>query len=152
MPDDPPPVTERITVPEGDLAPRMPGDRAGRISTGRLAGPLRLSLQIGANRTTVGVEVQDQIVIGRGDPVASIQPDLDLSPYDGRAGGVSRRHAVILRDEAKPGLYIQDEGSTNGTLVNGFALEPRRRYRLLDGDELDFGRVHVVVRFVWPEH
>lgn len=151
MPDDLPPITERITVPEGELGPPLPSERAARIATGRLAGPLRLSLQIGENRTTVGIEVQDRIVIGRGDPVAAIQPDLDLAPYDGRAGGVSRRHAVILRDEAKPGLYIEDEGSTNGTLVNGFALAPRRRYRLLDGDELDFGRVHVVVRFVWPE-
>jgi pSer/pThr/pTyr-binding forkhead associated (FHA) protein len=130
--------------------PVMPeGDPGSRIQTARLAAPWRLLLQIGGeNQTTVGIEVRDRIVLGRGDPVASFYPDLDLSPYGGQEGGVSRRHAAIIQDEENKALYVEDLDSTNGTRINGFSLEPRRRYRLRDGDELELGHVHMILRFV----
>jgi pSer/pThr/pTyr-binding forkhead associated (FHA) protein len=108
-----------------------------------------LLMQIGGeNQTTVGIEVKGRIVLGRGDPVANYYPDLDLSPYGGQEGGVSRRHAAIVQDDENKALYLEDLGSTNGTRINGFSLEPRRRYRLRDGDELEFGRVQMILRFV----
>ncbi|MBN2304743.1 MAG: FHA domain-containing protein [Anaerolineae bacterium] len=120
-----------------------------RPQTARLAAPWRLLLQIGGdNQTTVGIEVRDHVVLGRSDPVADYYPDLDLSPYDGQEGGVSRRHAAIIQDDESKSLYIEDLNSTNGTRINGFSLEPRRRYRLRDGDELEFGRVRMTMRFV----
>ena len=116
--------------------------------TAHLAGSWRLLLQIGSqNQTTVGVEVRDKIVLGRGDPVANFQPDLDLTPYGGQEGGVSRRHAAVIRDDDNQALYLEDLGSTNGTRINGFLLEPHRRYRLCDGDEIELGRVRVTLRF-----
>lgn len=106
-------------------------------------------MQIGGeNQTTVGLEVRDKIVIGRSDPVASFYPDLDLSPYGGQKKGVSRRHATIIQDDEQKALFLEDLNSTNGTRINGFSLEPRRRYRLRDGDELEFGKVQMVLRFV----
>lgn len=131
--------------------PPMPVDeRLRRPQTSRLgASPWRLLLQIGGdNQTTVGIEVKDRIVLGRGDPVANYHPDLDLSPYGGQEGGVSRSHATIIQDDENKGLYIEDLNSTNGTRINGFSLEPKRRYRLRDGDELEFGRVQMILRFV----
>ncbi len=117
--------------------------------TTHLTGSWRLLLQIGSqNQTTVGVEVRDKIVIGRGDPVANFAPDLDLTPYGGQEGGVSRRHAAVIRDDENKALYLEDLGSTNGTRINGFLLEPRRRYRLCDGDEIELGRVRVTLRVV----
>ncbi|MCD4686521.1 MAG: FHA domain-containing protein, partial [Anaerolineae bacterium] len=62
--------------------------------------------------------------------------------------GVSRRHATIVQVEAERALYLEDLGSVNGTRINGFSLEPRRRYRLRDGDELEFGEIQMVLRFV----
>jgi len=116
--------------------------------TAHLTGSWRLLLQIGSqNQTTVGIEVRDKIVIGRGDPVANFYPDLDLTPYGGQEGGVSRRHAAVIRDDDNQALYLEDLGSTNGTRINGFLLEPRRRYRLCDGDEIELGRVRVTLRF-----
>lgn len=128
----------------------MPKDeRLRRVQTSRLAPPWRLLLQIGGrNQTTVGIEVREKIIIGRSDPVASQYPDLDLSPYGGQEGGVSRRHAAIVQDSENKALFLEDLDSTNGTRINGFSLEPRRRYRLRDGDELEFGQVKMVLRFV----
>jgi hypothetical protein len=49
----------------------------------------------------------------------------------------SARHALLeLSDGA---WWIQDEGSTNGTLVNGTRIE--RRERLRDGDVVAIGRI-----------
>ena len=135
---------------EARAARPMPAsERARRQQTGRLPSPWRLLIQIGREtQTTVGIEVKEQVVIGRSDPVADFHPDLDLSPYGGQEGGVSRRHAVIVQDEKTKALYIEDMNSTNGTRMNGFTLEPRRRYRLRDGDELELGRVQIILRFV----
>lgn len=115
----------------------------------RLAPPWRLLLQIvGQSQTTVGIEVRDKMMIGRSDPVANFYPELDLTPYGGQEHGVSRRHAQVVQGEDHKALYLEDLGSANGTRINGFALEPRRRYRLRDGDELEFGRLQTVLRVV----
>ncbi len=138
----------RKPQPAQPLRPPAPAEQPRPPQTAHLAGSWRLLLQIGSqNQTTVGVEVRDKIVIGRGDPVANFYPDLDLTPYGGQEGGVSRRHAAVIRDDETQALYLEDLGSTNGTRINGFLLEPRRRYRLCDGDEIELGRVRVTLRF-----
>lgn len=125
------------------------GARAGDTPAARLSTPWRLLMQIGGTtQTTVGIEVRDKIVIGRSDPVADFYPDLDLTPYGGQDGGVSRRHATIVQVVGEQALYLEDMDSVNGTRINGFSLEPRRRYRLRDGDELEFGEIQMVLRFV----
>jgi hypothetical protein len=135
---------------DAEAHPPMPAqERTARPQTGRLTAPWRLLMQIGGqNQTTVGIEVKNQIVLGRSDPVANFYPDLDLTPYGGQEGGISRRHATIVQDDENKALYIEDLNSTNGTRINGFALEPKRRYRLRDGDELELGRIRITLRFV----
>ncbi len=148
-PDKEPVKRETSLLDDKALHPPMSEDRVARAQTSRLAAPWRLLLQIGGqNQTTVGIEVKDRIVLGRSDPVANFYPDLDLSPYGGQEGGVSRRHASIIQDDDNKALYLEDLNSTNGTRINGFSLEPRRRYRLRDGDDLEFGRVRMTLRFV----
>jgi len=149
-PDSDPVKRQTSLLDDKTQHPPMPlDDRAARPQTARLAAPWRLLLQIGGqNQTTVGIEVKDRIILGRSDPVADFFPDLDLSPYGGQEGGVSRRHATIIQDDDNKALYLEDLNSTNGTRINGFSLEPRRRYRLRDGDDLEFGRVRMILRFV----
>ncbi len=115
--------------------------------TGLLAPPWRLLMQIGSdNQTTVGMEVRERIIIGRSDPLADFHPDLDLTPYGGQENGVSRRHVSITQGDRT--LYVQDLGTTNGTRINGYQLEANQLYRLRDGDEIELGRVRIIVRFV----
>lgn len=127
----------------------LPSDTQADSSGARLRTPWRLLMQIGGQyQTTVGIEVRDTIIVGRSDPVAEFYPDLDLSPYSGQEGGVSRRHATIAQDDENKALVLRDLDSTNGTRINGFPLEAHRPYRLRDGDTLEFGQVQMVLRFV----
>jgi pSer/pThr/pTyr-binding forkhead associated (FHA) protein len=118
---------------------------AAKMASPRI--PWRLLIHItGESHTTVGMEVKDKIVIGRADSEGEAALDLDLIPYGAAGRGVSRRHIQIVRDEDS--LFVEDLNSTNHTLLNGYVLDSRQRYRLHDGDELALGLMRLVVRFV----
>ncbi len=57
--------------------------------------------------------------------------------------GVSRRHAIINFAGGK--LYLRDEGSTNGTTLNGESIPARKDMPLSPGDEIGLGK-RVVMR------
>ncbi|HLJ57294.1 MAG TPA: FHA domain-containing protein [Chthonomonadaceae bacterium] len=50
---------------------------------------------------------------------------------------VSGRHAQIVTDST--GVYLEDVGSTNGTVLNGAKVAPNERLPLAEGDELHIG-------------
>jgi pSer/pThr/pTyr-binding forkhead associated (FHA) protein len=85
------------------------------------------------------------IILGRQETGGLKREDVDLEPYRARERGVSRRHARIYAAEGQ--LYIEDLKSSNGTLLNGEALDPLTPYRLRDGDELVLGRMMVWINF-----
>jgi adenylate cyclase len=59
-------------------------------------------------------------------------------------GTVSRRHArLVLADDS---LQIEDEGSTNGTSVNGHALTRRTRAAVRPGDRVRIGDIEFGVK------
>lgn len=92
----------------------------------------------------IPLPAEDEILIGREDPVSSVFPDVDLTPHGGEEGGVSRKHAKI---EAQGGKYtVQDLDSTNFTFVNRQRLTPFTPEPIQDGDELRLGRVTLVFR------
>ena len=129
--------------PMVDRGPQPPADQ--------VAPPWRLLLQIGGeNRTTLGVSVTERMLVGREDTRRGVVPEIDFDPFDGAASGVSRQHAVITYQDGA--LFVEDLDSTNGTRINGFQVMSGRSYRLRDGDELEFGRLRVVLRFVRPSH
>jgi pSer/pThr/pTyr-binding forkhead associated (FHA) protein len=134
--------TDFLNLPQGsELADRTPA------GTSEFSENARLQLKIENQKLTV--MVKDQVMVGRsveGDDRSWV--DIDLSPQGAYQSGVSRRHAVIRRREGV--LYIEDLKSTNGTRINGSHLTPEREYRLRDGDEVEFGRVRAVLRFLPP--
>jgi pSer/pThr/pTyr-binding forkhead associated (FHA) protein len=75
---------------------------------------------------------KDETLIGR-------NPTTDITLLD---EGISREHALILRDEATSSFTIEDLQSTNGTKVNGKRV---RSAVLADGDEIEVG--HTRFRF-----
>ena len=106
--------------------------------------PMRLVLYVIGSSQVITAQLQDQLIVGRGS--TAYHPDIDLSPLDGIKYGISRQHAVFIYDGAS--LFIEDLQSTNGTRINGFKLEPGESYSLHNDDELEIGRLRVVVRLV----
>ncbi len=84
-------------------------------------------LQISFPAGNVEVPAGTSILLGR-DPAES----LVAAAFDG-CENVSRRHAMIMVDDSGHAT-IRDEGSTNGTFVNGDRLLPGIDVRLVDGD------------------
>ena len=82
---------------------------------------------------------KNEYLIGREDPVSGSFPDVDLVPYGGEEGGVSRRHAQILRRGGQ--FSIEDLNSVNYTFVNRQKVAPGTPHPLQDGDEIRLGRV-----------
>jgi len=96
---------------------------------------------------SITVRVDRVTVIGRldaEDPAA--EADLDLGPYGGAELGVSRQHAILMPNIE--GLWMVDLDSTNGTWINGLYLQPGMKYRLRNGDVIDFGSLRVLVRVI----
>ena len=131
LPQQPP---RSIEKPDEETAASLPVTRSG---------PWRLIMQVGHNQHIAHVEIADQITIGRSDAAQSYEADLDLTPFNGRGAGVSRRHVTIYL--AHDVLYIRDLGSANGTLLNGAALEQQRLYQLNEGDKITVGKLDVLV-------
>ena len=82
---------------------------------------------------------QDHYVIGRVDPASGSYPDVDLVPFGGEEGGVSRRHARIIRADDR--FLIEDLNSVNHTFLNKEKLPAEEAQPLQDGDEIRLGRV-----------
>jgi pSer/pThr/pTyr-binding forkhead associated (FHA) protein len=75
---------------------------------------------------------KDETLIGR-------NPTTDITLLD---EGISREHALILRDESASSFTIEDLQSTNGTKVNGKRV---RSAVLAHGDSIEVG--HTRFRF-----
>jgi len=112
------------------------------IQPGAGAGPARLVVI--SSGAELPLPQQEEITVGREDPSSGIFPDIDLTPYGGEDGGVSRRHARLLH--MNNDYFVEDLQSTNYTKVDGQRLPARVREKLEDGARLDFGRVAVIFR------
>lgn len=82
-----------------------------------------------------------QFLVGRPDPVAGIQPEIDLSVVD-PTRSLSRRHAKLVR-EGRVFLVREEVGTVNGTFVNGVRVKTGVDVPIKPGDALRFGAVEV---------
>jgi len=122
-------------------------ERKPRKHTTILGQEAKLQVKVGDK--TVAVDISDSMLVGRVVDGDDTEYALDLGDFGGYQSGVSRQHALITRHEG--GLYIEDLGSTNGTRINGFQLTVKRKYRLRDGDEVEFARLRTQIKFVIEE-
>ncbi len=86
---------------------------------------------------------RNEFTLGRVSEGQPIMPDIDLSPYQAYASGVSRLHAVIKRDANR--VLLMDLGSSNGTYVNGKRLNPNVEQLLSNGDVIALGKLKIQV-------
>src|SRR5262249_26690804 len=65
----------------------------------------------------LALSVAQHITIGRlGSEPTDRVPEVDLTPFDAYAKGVSRQHVIIERERDL--IYVVDQNSLNGTLLN----------------------------------
>ncbi|HKY54705.1 MAG TPA: FHA domain-containing protein, partial [Anaerolineales bacterium] len=82
---------------------------------------------------------RNEFTLGRLSEGQPIMPDIDLTPYQAYASGVSRLHAVVKRDNNR--VAVMDLGSSNGTYVNGRRLNPHTEETLSHGDIVALGKL-----------
>jgi hypothetical protein len=86
---------------------------------------------------------RNEFTLGRLSEGQPIMPDIDLTPYQAYASGVSRLHAVVKRDSER--VLVMDLGSSNGTYVNGRRINPHVEESLSHGDILALGKLKIQV-------
>jgi hypothetical protein len=86
---------------------------------------------------------RNEFTLGRLSEGQPIMPDIDLTPYQAYASGVSRLHAVVKRDVER--VMVMDLGSSNGTYVNGRRINPHVEESLSHGDILALGKLKIQV-------
>lgn len=117
----------------------------------RATGPLDEALpwviefRVVGTASTIQMRVREYMSIGRADPEGGMMPDVNLAGYGAHILGVSRNHAAIHAQDSR--ITISDNGSANGTRLNGYVLRPHKEYRLRHGDELAFGQLQLQVLF-----
>lgn len=86
---------------------------------------------------------RNEFTLGRISEGQPIMPDIDLSPYQAYARGVSRLHAVLKREASH--VFLMDLGSSNGTFVNGKRLSPHVDHAVSNGDVIALGKLKIQI-------
>ena len=84
-----------------------------------------------------------EFTLGRSAEGQPIVPDVDLTPHNAYANGVSRLHAALKL--VKNQIVIVDLGSSNGTYLNGTRLSPYIEVPVAHGDIVYLGKLRVQV-------
>ena len=87
------------------------------------------------------LSVRNEFTMGRVSDGQPIMPDIDFSPYQAYAAGVSRLHAVIKRDGSQ--IIFMDLGSANGSYLNGKKLTSNVEQHVKHGDIIALGKMKI---------
>jgi hypothetical protein len=93
----------------------------------------------------MALELRGDVIMGVADD-GQTPLDIDLSVWQGRRYGVSRRHLTLRPSFNK--LYVIDLGSTNGTFVNALPIGRSWAYAIKDQDVLSLGKLNLRLSIV----
>jgi hypothetical protein len=115
------------------------------LQTETVAPPVNswISLHLMDSGKILPLASRNEFTLGRLSEGQPIMPDIDLTPYQAYASGVSRLHAVVKRDAER--VLVMDLGSSNGTYVNGRRINPHVEESLSHGDILALGKLKIQV-------
>ncbi len=106
---------------------------------------LILAVQNSDRKFVFDADQVEALTIGRKDPQTGETPDVDLFDAGALEKGVSRKHAAIIRKDGS--LQIMDNGTPNGTFLNGQKLVPRQPRVVRDGDDIRLGHLVLHIKF-----
>jgi len=102
-----------------------------------------LALFVIDSKQTLQLAGRTEFTLGRIAEGQPILPDVDLSPFEAYAQGVSRLHAALKVHNER--VAIMDLGSSNGTRVNGQKIVPHVDYPINQGDIIALGKLKIQV-------
>lgn len=141
--------TSMLNMPD-DAAPMV--DRAPQPNVPMLTEGWTVIFRMGEKKKVLPLD--KKIMVGRAVENDGNNGDddvtFDLTDYGAYHFGVSRHHATLTFNDGY--LYLEDLGSTNGTRINGFQLTANQKYRLRDGDEIEFARLRSNITFKAPDN
>ena len=135
----PPIVTKNIPA---DNEPLLPADRKKAASYSKNMDTWA-SLHLLDSGQILPLGDRTEFTLGRVSDAQPIMPDIDLTPYQAYASGVSRLHAVLKREGKR--VFVMDLGSSNGTYLNGKRLQPNVDQTLNHGDMLALGKLKIQI-------
>jgi pSer/pThr/pTyr-binding forkhead associated (FHA) protein len=91
------------------------------------------------------LSIKNEFTLGRVSEGQPIMPDIDFSPYQAYASGVSRLHSVLKRTGDR--VIYMDLGSANGSYINGARLAPNVEHSLQHGDVIALGKLRIQILF-----
>ncbi|NIP24384.1 MAG: FHA domain-containing protein, partial [Phycisphaerae bacterium] len=133
-------LTKDIDIPS--IAPPEMGQISSTSALKDHPKPQGPHLIVTGTETVIPLPLQKEVTLGRSDPRASRQPDINLGPHGGSEAGVSRFHAR-LRYTAM-GWLLEDLNSTNGTSLNMSSVKAGEYHTLQNGDVIRCGRLMLV--------
>lgn len=136
-------TTQNITTEQFERVNVQPASGANEMYQPFNGGDSWGSLHLLDTGQVLPLSNRNEFTMGRVSEGQPIMPDIDLSPYQAYAAGVSRLHAVIKRDGAR--IIFIDLGSANGTYINGKRLVPNVEQTLNHGDIVALGKLKLQV-------
>lgn len=124
------------------VAAPAPAPTSINVDAAAPAAPGRCLLRHASGESFALDPAAEQFLVGRPDPVAGINPEIDLSGLDATRS-LSRRHAKLVRQGRL--YFVREEvGTVNGTFVNGVRVKTGVDVPIKPGDNLRFGAVEVL--------
>ncbi|MBN1120490.1 MAG: FHA domain-containing protein [Anaerolineae bacterium] len=107
---------------------------------------IELELQTDQEKTmVVGLDLYGDIILGRGESQEG-RIILDLEPYGAKELGISREHLMLRPSEQR--LFAIEQGSTNGTTINGVSAGRGIVIELHNDDLLALGNMILILRII----
>ena len=128
--------TRKLDAAPKDALMSKPRPQIGRV--------LQQELTFEIEGKPVVLPGQGTFTVGRLTPLKAPNPDIDLSPFQAEAKGISRLHIKIQWRGIL--IYVSDLKSTNGTLLNNRPLTPGAERILRHNDDLQLGSLKIKVK------
>jgi hypothetical protein len=132
-------TSSSMNLEDSDLFYAIPDDLP------RLQSDLHVLIVFADQLANLQFPLINQAVIGRRCREDSQPPDVDLAQFGAYPAGVSRRHCLLRRHGSQ--VALMDLGSSNGTYLSEYRLQPHVPTSIMSGEVVWFGRLQARIYY-----